>query len=556
MKVCCVYIQAYLDYNVNTNEAKGSSKGKLRTSIIPLGISYISSALKQNGYNTYGVLFVQGIPFERIICDIYKDTDIICISITSYSCWIYAKQILNKLKEYLPKAKIIVGGTFVTLAPENIFKNEKIDALCIGEGEKAIVEYVKNYQANTLNKKIDNLYIRENGQIIKCDRSLFIEDIDKLPYPDRHIWDKWTYDRSQHKVLTERGCPNKCVYCANHKLANASQGTYLRHRNPIDIVNEIKSLKKDYPQTSSIMLYSENAASKLEHFIKLCQELKKYNDTLKDKINYTIILNVTKNLVKSKEVFTAIKEANIKWVMFGFESASKEIRKKINRPNYDNKDILKFCNEMKKAKIHTTIYAMLCYPYETTKSYFETVKWLRFFRPDAIGWFFMGPPKNTELYQRLIINKEEKDKINYWFNLKNWWYFITFKFRVYITYKPFIETIFLSTEQFGLFNNLFALWRKFINNKKIKAKDYQKLAKQYFDKQEYKQALKYYDKIKDRNEAWIYGDIAIAKCKIKKYKEALYEINKALKIDSGNNMFLKLKEEILIKYRGQKNARV
>ena len=268
MKVCCVYIQAYLDYNVNTNEAKGSSKGKLRTSIIPLGISYISSALKQNGYNTYGVLFVQGIPFERIICDIYKDTDIICISITSYSCWIYAKQILNKLKEYLPKAKIIVGGTFVTLAPENIFKNEKIDALCIGEGEKAIVEYVKNYQEKTLNKKIDNLYIRENGQIIKCDRSLFIEDIDKLPYPDRHIWDKWTYDRSQHKVLTERGCPNKCVYCANHKLANASQGTYLRHRNPIDIVNEIKSLKKDYPQTSSIMLYSENAASKLEHFIK------------------------------------------------------------------------------------------------------------------------------------------------------------------------------------------------------------------------------------------------------------------------------------------------
>ena len=154
MKVCCVYIQAYLDYNVNTNEATGSSEGKLRTSIIPLGISYISSALKHNGYNTYGILFVQGIPFERVICDIYKDTDIICISITSYSCWIYAKQILNKLKEYLPKVKIIVGGPFVTLAPENIFKNEKIDALCIGEGEKAIVEYVKNYQEKTLNKKI------------------------------------------------------------------------------------------------------------------------------------------------------------------------------------------------------------------------------------------------------------------------------------------------------------------------------------------------------------------------------------------------------------------
>ena len=139
MKICCVYVQAFLDYNVNTNEAKGSSKGKLRASIIPLGISYISSLLKQHGHNTYAVLFVQGVPLERNLYDIEQNTDLICLSITSTDCWFYIKPVLTEIKKYFPKVKIIAGGPYVTLTPDDIIQDENIDAICIGEGEKAVV---------------------------------------------------------------------------------------------------------------------------------------------------------------------------------------------------------------------------------------------------------------------------------------------------------------------------------------------------------------------------------------------------------------------------------
>jgi hypothetical protein len=74
------------------------------------------------------------------------------------------------------------------------------------------------------------------------------------------------------------------------------------------------------------MLYAENIASDNERFFNLCAALKEFNLKTGKNINYTIILNVTKTFVKNSKIFDAMKEANIKWVMFGFETASKELK--------------------------------------------------------------------------------------------------------------------------------------------------------------------------------------------------------------------------------------
>lgn len=549
MKICCLYAQAKFDYQVNTKDSLGLKEYKIKASILPLGISYIQTVLKQKGHNVYSVLFIQDYTVEKNFSNIDKDTDLFCISITAYNCWNYINPLLSKIKEFCPKAKIIVGGAFVTLTPEEVIKNENIDALCIGEGEIAIVKYIENYINKIFNQKIDNLWIRENGTVIKCDKSVFIEDIDTLPYPDRHMWDKWAFDFTQHKVLTERGCPYKCFYCANHKLARRSQGKYYRYRKIEKIVDEIKNIKKEYPETDSILFYSENIAFDLDRLKELCIKLKEYNDTLEKKICFSATLNVTKNLIRHKEVFKAMREANFNWVMFGFENASKDIRKKLNRPDYDNRDILRFCNEMHKNKIKITIYAMLCYPYDTPKTYFETVKWLSLFKADCIGWTFMRPPENTDLYEKVVVNKENESKKTLLFNLRNWWYFLTLKFRVYPRYKDLMEALILSLEEFKIFNTVFVFWRRY-NNKKLKNTNKNiNLAKTYFDNGDFKLSLKYYNKIKYLKEAWIYADIAMANNNLNNFNGALKNINNALKLEPENNNFLKLKEEIINKIK-------
>jgi radical SAM superfamily enzyme YgiQ (UPF0313 family) len=548
MKISCIYILSCLDPNVNTEESSANSGKKIRASVLPLGISYIASVLKQSGHDVNIFPFFETSDLNKF-ADEVKNSDFFCLSVTSYDCWNLAKKLISKLKYHFPEKKIIAGGIFVTLSPEEIIENKNIDAVCIGDGEKALLEYAEAVKQNIFNKKIDNLFIRQpDGTVLKCDKISFIENIDSLPFIDRHMWDRWIFDTVQHKVLAERGCPYRCVFCANNRLGQICSGNYLRYRNINSIISEFEYILKEYPQTESFMLYAENIASDNERFFKLCVALKEFNLKTGKNINYTIILNVTKNFVKNNKIFDAMKEANIKWVMFGFETASKEIRNKLNRPFYDNRDILKFCRQMQKRNIHTTVYAMYCYPYETAETYNHTVKWLKFFKPDAIGWFWMEPQKGTELYNRFFVRKEEKYNRNLLLKFTDKWRFITFKFRVYICYKTLIETLFLSLEQFGIGEQIFSLWRMTNISKRKKLEEYKNEAKKQFDLKNFEKAVKYLNKIESLGDSWIFADRAFANFKLGKKQEALKDINTALKLEKDNKNYHNLRNEI-IKYK-------
>ena len=74
---------------------------------------------------------------------------------------------------------------------------------------------------------------------------------------------------------------------------------------------------------------------------------------------------------------------------------------------------------------------------------------------------------------------------------------------------------------------------------------YELLAKQELDKGNYKQAIKYFNKvaIKDDN-AWIYGDRAIAKMNAGDYNGAIKDFDEVLKLDP-KEIYKQKKQECL-----------
>ena len=535
MHVCCIYIRN------NINSSHELSHYEMRYDIIPLGISYISSSLKQAGYTTE-MFYCTPINYDKIATDVEKIPDVFAVSIASYPDYVLFQKLIVVLKKYFAKAKVVIGGQHPTLSPDNILSDTGIDALCIGAGEVAIVEYVKMVEKGEY-EKTNNLWIKNaNGEIIKADKIMSITSLDALPFPDREIWNKWILknNTTRHKISLGRGCKYNCIYCSNMMLNRVSNNEYVKHRSVDSILDEIKYIVRKYPQVQSIYFDDENVLCDKNFFKQLCIELKKYNDSLKQRINFSLKINFTPNLLKEdSDIVLLMKEANIDWIQFALESGSLDVRKKLNRPYYTNEQIIEFFNKLRELNMHSVCYVMYCHPFETRKTYLQTVDCLKKCKPTIIECSLLIPIKNTPLYVLVQKNKYPKAGII------DKYRFFTLRWRVYKTYKNFKEALFLSVEPFKFFSVIIDFYKK-VNRRNQNLKEYYKnKAKEAFNKENYKEAIKYFNKVKiSEDNYWIYGDRAIAKMNIGEYKEALKDFDKILELEQ-KEIYIQKKQECL-----------
>ena len=535
MHICCLYIR---------NESFVISKnitdfGVAVNNAFPLGILYISSSLKKVGHNTEILFYYDGQSEEEITKKIQTTDKVMCISIVSEGDYALGKQLIARIKKQNPKTKIIVGGPYPTLSPQDLIEDNNIDAVCVGEGEVAIPEYVRQVEANDF-KKTDNLWIKqENGQIIKCDKSVLIEDIDSIPYPDREGWLKLFKDTSgiSHQVLLERGCKYKCIYCSHHALSGLQKGTYLRYRKVEKVIEEIEYICKQYPNITDIKFNVDNVLSSTEYFKNLCEAIIKFNNKREDKKTFAITCNVTPNLlVEDKFVVDLMQKANIKMVSLALDSGSLEIRKKLHRPYYQNDQFINFCRSLRSKQISFGIN-LLYYPYFNTKEiYRETIDCLIKCVPTVLQMSWLIPLKGTQLYKTI-------DAINYKdAKLIDKWYFHTLKYRVF--YGIYGLKMFHYLSPFNLVTNYFINKLNLIKEK-IKSKQELNLrtAKREFDNKNYKKAIKYFNKVKiTEHNYWILGDRAIAKMSIGDYDGAIKDFDKVLQL-YPQEIYKKKKEE-------------
>lgn len=508
----------------------------LKLGFVPSGLSYISGALKQAGYTTEG--FCNGINDspEKLFDRLEKKPDVFAVSVTSGCVLPKTIELIEKIKNKFQNSKIIVGGMYFMLFQEskNLIFNKNIDAICIGEGEQAIVEYIRQVESGRY-IKTDNLWIKPyNGTILKCDKTVIVEDINSVPI-DRRIWDNWFANDKKYSICLQRGCPNKCVYCVNPVFSTRYPGKYLRYRNIESVINELKEARDKFSQIENVEFNAENAFSDMDYFFRLCEELKKFNMAGIKKFNFEIVCNCTSQLLKTNQnIGRYLREAGIKKVTFSLESGSLEIRNKINRPYYTNDDIINFCSIMRHEKIITYIGIMYCYPFETNTTYKETVDCINKCKPDMIQLTFLRSLPYTKLNEYM-----EEHKIPL-IKFKDIFRFLKMSVLLKISFSEIIVSL----------KDIKAYYS--VRKSAEKKQKYRDRAKFYFDKSDFKKAVKFFSKFAEQGaDAWVYGDMAIAKMGIGKYKAALEDFQIA-GIDEKSGMYMEKMEECRLKLQEQR----
>ncbi|MEW6088390.1 MAG: radical SAM protein [bacterium] len=409
MKIAFIY---------SLEDAQSISRPLQSWSDISFGISYISSVLKINGYETQLVVLGSSNPWEKNIKLLNKFVEkffphVICFTAVT-SQYPFIEKIASFIKSQWPDKYLIIGGVHATLNPSEVI-NGHFDAVCIGEGEYSMLELCRQIEAGTVPHGIQNLWIKSSdGNIERNSTRPFFQDIDSLPFPDRAIWIPWMKEQSgaELAVLLGRGCPHGCTYCCNHALKKVAAGKYVRFRSPENIIKEIAFLHTTYPTQSRIYFEVESIALNKAWLFEFCKQLERFNATIDNFISYGCNFRISPQS-KDEDILFALKKAHFYKINIGLESGSERVRKEILKRDYSNKDFLDVTAMARKAGLKIFVFNIIGLPGEAYNDYMETVLVNRQCQPDFhySGIFFPYP--GTELYNMCIREGYLKPPIDY-----------------------------------------------------------------------------------------------------------------------------------------------
>jgi len=450
----------------------------LRTwSSMQFGISYISSLLKIHGYQTRLLVLASNYYKDSIrqlaTCLEDFNPDLICFTAV-FSQYQFIEKMARFVKTQRPDRYLILGGVYATLQPEEVISGP-FDAICIGEGEYPVLELCQQLESRQAPHAIANLWIKTaDGDIEKNQPREFIQDLDRLPFPDHAMWEPWIHDRNDDEmvILGGRGCPYDCTYCSNHALRKAAEGSYVRMRSPDNILGEVEFLYRNYPHRR-FFFELETLDCYKNWTTELCSKLAAFNAAVPDPVSFGSNYRINPHTI-DENLFSSLETANFKDINIGLESGSERIRRDVLKRNYTNDDFLKVVSLARKHGLKIFLYNMIGLPGESLDEHRETVQLNRRVQPDGHYTGIFYPYPGTALYTTCIekgliqkaslVRMERKQPVmalpNFskaqirsaytWFNYhvykghKPVWHILTQVALVKITSSPMVNSLFKS----------------------------------------------------------------------------------------------------------------
>lgn len=299
-------------------------------------------------------------------------------------------------KNFDKNIKIILGGAHATLSPEDSIQNENIDFIIYGEGEIVFTNLLNALIKKKSFENINGLVWKDKGKVIKNGPQELIQNLNKLPFPARHLFSIERYHASANlrgkrtlNIITSRGCPFRCAYCSGHRTFGETH----RYNSAEKVIEEINLLISKY-KVDSIQFYDEIFTANRKRVMELCGALIEDNKKRKKKIEWSCFTRV--NLV-DEELLEKMKEAGCYLIYYGFESGVQRLLDLIK------KDITL---EQQKRAVELTHKAgievwgsfMLALPTETIEDSWKTINWAIKLNIDSILFPITRPFPGTELY--------------------------------------------------------------------------------------------------------------------------------------------------------------
>jgi anaerobic magnesium-protoporphyrin IX monomethyl ester cyclase len=370
----------------------------------PLGLGYIAASLIKHGV-TVELVDCTFLSREQAIERIrHSNSQIIGV----YSMFSMKKTSLELAR--LLKADcdlLVVGGPLSTLDPSDFL--EVFDVAVIGEGEETMVDLLDCVNKGSGLSSVKGIAYREKGEVKFTEPRGFIEDLDRLPFPSRELFDNEAYKSYYAKrfgytttpVITSRGCPFNCDFCSRPVF-----GSSFRSRSPCNIVDEVESVRGlGYER---VWFADDCLTLNRKHLLSMCDEMVRR----KVDVSWECLSRVD---TMDGAVAVRMRQAGCIRVFFGIESGNDEVLGLMNK-HITISQARRAVYAAKAAGLQVGAFFIVGYPGESDGTVLDTVRFASGLPLDYLSFTLPYPIPGTGLFERvkgnggLVVNDWEEPK--------------------------------------------------------------------------------------------------------------------------------------------------
>ena len=164
------------------------------------------------------------------------------------------QETINIIRSVWPQTPIVLGGIYARLCPDHAQRHSGADHVAITPAEKSLLSIVDRFTGCSVTPAFDP------------------GNLDTFPYPALDLQSQIGYV----PLLTSRGCPFNCAYCASRVLE-----PHRLLRSPASVVEEIKFWYATYAQRDFVLYDDAFLVNAEQHAIPVLEEIINANLTVR-----------------------------------------------------------------------------------------------------------------------------------------------------------------------------------------------------------------------------------------------------------------------------------
>ncbi|MFW6119962.1 MAG: B12-binding domain-containing radical SAM protein [Petrotogales bacterium] len=373
----------------------------------PLGLLYLGALLEQDGHDVEVLDYLVEEISKEQLKNYLTSSDAVGVTIYTNSLKISA-DFTKTIKEIDPDIPIIIGGPHCSFFKERALQDiPHADISVVGEGEYVILDLIKYIHGKKKLEDIPGIYYRDNGSIKSGRPTEVINDLDFVPFPARHLVEKYDYGdlpfgfqlkRKVTSLITSKGCPSNCRFCS--RFDNVIDGWGFRRRSAENILQEFEEMSDKY---SSVHIVDDNALADKKRANKILDGLIKMDKELE------LVIHGARVDSANEELYKKMKLAGVKYIYFGLESGNQDVLDFYNKKTTVSQ-IRKAVNLSRKMNFVSIGNFILGAPFETKEHIEKTIKFACSLPLDIAGFGPLIYVKGSQLWKEAVeSNKLSKD---------------------------------------------------------------------------------------------------------------------------------------------------